>query len=93
MKKSDYKPYGGFYDLRDFNLTEKMFVKLCKIQDYLNHVNEHKYYYQKMDKNTWEKAKELSAQYQQYLHGIKHSIKRTKFNRKKRTKRGIARIF
>jgi len=64
---ADYKPYKGFYDLREYALPKKIFRKLWDIQDYLNHVNERKNYFMKFEKNMWEKAKELSANYQQCL--------------------------
>ena len=63
----NYKPYIGFYDLREFNLSKKDFLKFWNIQDYLNHVNERKEYFKTMDKITWRKAQELSANYQQCL--------------------------
>ena len=68
MKKiEEYKPYNGFYELRDYNLPKKVFLKLWKIQEYLNHVNERKDYFKKMDVITWRKAQDLSADYQQCL--------------------------
>ena len=68
MKKiEEYKPYKGFYDLRDYNLPKEVFLKFWKVQEYLNHINERKEYFQKMDVVTWRKAQELSASYQQCL--------------------------
>ena len=64
---AEYKPYNGFYDLRDYNLPKKIFIKLWNFQDYLSHVNQRKEYFKKFEKNMWEKAKELSADYQQCL--------------------------
>ena len=68
MKKiTDYKPFNGFYDLRDYKLPKIVFLKLWKIQEYLNHINERKDYFKKIDIVAWRKAKELSANYQQCL--------------------------
>ncbi len=68
MKRiENYKPYKGFYDLREYNLPEKVFVKLWNIQEYLNHVNERKKYYKGMNPVMWRKAQELSANYQRCL--------------------------
>lgn len=68
MKKiEEYKPYKGFYDLREYNLPKEVFLKLWEIQEYLNYVKERKDYFKKMDANTWRKAKELSAYYQRCL--------------------------
>jgi len=67
LKKKDYHPYPGFYDLREFNLPITLFRKLWKIQDFLNHVNARKEYYKKYNAIQWGKAKELSAAYQRVL--------------------------
>ena len=64
---TDYKPFNGFYDLRDYNLPKKEFRKLWKIQEYLHHVETNKKYFKTMAKNMWEEAKQLSANYQQCL--------------------------
>lgn len=69
----DYIPFPGFYDLREFNLSFTMFKKLWKIQDFLNHVAIHKEYYKKHNRTQWEKAKELSADYQRALFRFKHT--------------------
>ena len=63
----DYKPYPGFYDLREYNLTVKMFKKLWRTQDMLYHMSARKDYYKKWHPAQWEKAKEVSACYQQML--------------------------
>jgi protein associated with RNAse G/E len=63
----DYHPHKGFYDLREFKLSKKTFLKLWDIQEYLNHVNERKEYYRTIDTMTWRKAQELSSYYQLYL--------------------------
>lgn len=64
---TEYKPFNGFYDLRDYNLPKKVFLKLWEVQEYLNYVNERKAYFRKMDPITWSKVQELSANYQQCL--------------------------
>ena len=64
---TEYKPFNGFYDLRDYNLPKKDFLKLWKIQEYLSHVETNKKYFKTMSKNMWEDAKQLSAEYQQCL--------------------------
>ena len=43
----EYKPYKGFYDLREFKLTKRKFHKLWRIQDRLHEMEENKTYYQK----------------------------------------------
>jgi hypothetical protein len=61
--KKSYEPIPGFYDLREFNIPEKEFLKFWNIQDFLH---------------SWELARqsgqvvpdkiiELSAEYQQLL--------------------------
>jgi hypothetical protein len=64
---ADYKPFRGFYDLRDYNLPKKDFIKFWNMQEYLHHVESNKKYFKKMDKNMWEQAQQLSANYQQCL--------------------------
>ena len=63
----DYEPYKGFYDLRERNLPIKIFKKLWKAQDMLYHYSIHADYFKKYHPTMWEKAKELSAIYQQVL--------------------------
>lgn len=58
---SDYRPLKGFHDLRDFNLSKRVFMKLWKIQDVLHEMNENKIYYQKWHSRQWQMAQELSA--------------------------------
>jgi hypothetical protein len=70
---SDYKPYKGFYDLRDYNLPKKDFIKFWNIQDYLFYVENKKEYFKKFEKNMWEQVKELSANYQQCLFSYNYS--------------------
>jgi len=66
-KISEYKPYKGFYDLREFDMPIKMFRKLWKIQDTLFEMNQNKEYYRKWHPAQWQKAQLLSAIYQQIL--------------------------
>ena len=69
IKKSidEYRPYKGFYDLRDFKLPKRLFIRLWKIQDTLHEMTEKQEYYKKWHPAQWEKAKELSAHYQLLL--------------------------
>ncbi len=39
----EYKPYKGFYDLREFKLTKRKFHKLWRIQDRLHEMEENKH--------------------------------------------------
>ena len=63
----DYKSYQGFYDLRNFILTKRLFKKLWKIQDMLFHMQKNSIYFKKSHPLQWEKAKQVSAEYQQIL--------------------------
>jgi len=65
--QAEYKPYKGFYDLREFKLTKKLFIKLWGIQDTLHEMTINQKYYKKWHPVQWEKAKELSAHYQSLL--------------------------
>jgi len=78
MKKSieNYKPYKGFYDLREYNLPERLFRRLWIIQDMLSHMSERMDYFKKWHPRQWQKAKELSAYYQQILFGKGKRIER-----------------
>lgn len=73
-KVADYKPFKGFYDLRDYNLPKKVFIRLWVIQEYLNHVNERRKYFQRMNAIAWEKAQDMSANYQQCLFSYNEKI-------------------
>ena len=66
-KINDYKPYKGFYDLREFKLSQRLFKRLWKIQDTLHEMQRNQAYYKKWHPAQREKAKELSAHYQQLL--------------------------
>ena len=67
MKDDEYISYDGFYDLRDFRLSKKLFKKLWEIQDALYEMGKNKIYYKKWHPAQWGKAKELSAHYQLLL--------------------------
>ena len=70
MSKVDikkYKPYKGFYDLRDYELPKWQFIRLWDIQDMLSHMSERADYFKKWLPIQWEKAKEVSACYQHIL--------------------------
>ena len=60
----DYKPLKGFYDLRNYKLPKKKFITLWETQLSLSEMEKNKTYYKKWHPAQWEKAKELSAQYQ-----------------------------
>ncbi len=67
LQIDDYSPYPGFYDLRDFTLPKKLFKKLWRVQDMLAHMRDRAEYFKKWHPGQWERAKELSGQYQQRL--------------------------
>ena len=70
---SEYIPYPGFYDLRDYILPKRLFKKLWGIQDMLSHMRDRAEYYKKWHPGQWGMARELSADYQRRLfqHGKK----------------------
>ena len=63
----EYKPYKGFYDLREYDIPKKVFQTLWNIQWTLSDMVERQDYYKKYLPIQWEKAKEVSACYQQIL--------------------------
>jgi len=63
----EYKPYRGFYDLREYDLPKRVFQKLWDIQWTLSDMVERQDYYKKYLPIQWEEAKEVSACYQQIL--------------------------
>lgn len=63
----DYKPYKGFYDLRCYKMPARIFQKLWHIQDALFEMNENKEYYKKWHPGQWQRAQQLSADYQRAL--------------------------
>ena len=63
----EYKPYEGFYDLREFKLSKRLFRRLWKIQETLYEMTKKQAYYKRWHPSQWEKAKELSAHYQSLL--------------------------
>jgi len=73
-----YKPYKGFYDLREFKLPKKTFVRLWRFQDILFHMTENHEYYQKWHPFQWEAAQELSAKYQSILFAKRKDERRCK---------------
>lgn len=66
-----YKPYKGFYDLREFKLPKRLFRRLWRTQDTLHEMVRNQEYYKKRHSAQWGKAKELSAYYQSLL--LKHT--------------------
>lgn len=67
-----YKPFKGFYDLREYDMPKKVFLKLWDIQDMLSHMSEREKYFKEFLPIQWEKAKEVSACYQQTLFRYKN---------------------
>ena len=67
LKKSDYKPYPGFFDLRIFDLGSKQFFAAWRIQDYLYRVSKQREYYKRYAPYQWEQIKDLAAQLQMFL--------------------------
>jgi len=63
----EYKPYRGFYDLRDFTLPKKIFGQLWRAQAALYKMSKNKAYLKEWHPGQWAKAKELSADYQSVL--------------------------
>ena len=67
LKKKDYQPYPGFYDLRLFNLNPREFFAAWGIQDYLYRVSKQREYYKRFAPYQWEQIKDLAAQLQMFL--------------------------
>jgi hypothetical protein len=63
----DYKPYKGFYDLREFNLNKRDFIKAWGLQEVIYLANKKKEYYKKYDPLMWQKALDYSARLNYYL--------------------------
>lgn len=65
MKPTTYKGYKGFYDLREFDIPKKEFVKLVRIQEFLYTVETNR---QKGKIHPQiEQIRQLSADYQAAL--------------------------
>lgn len=67
LKKKDYTPYPGFYDLRIFDLNSKEFFTAWRVQDFLYRQSKQRDYYKQFAPMEWEKLKDLSAQLQMSL--------------------------
>ena len=74
-KISNYQPLKGFLDLRNFDISNKDFLKLWRIQRYLFQCEENrqKGFYKNMS-TEFEKVKDLSAEYQQTIFEFKYKI-------------------
>lgn len=74
---SKYKPYKGFYDLREFDLTNEMFRKLWKIQEFLFTSSKQKDYLKNRNPIQWNNLRNMSAEYQRILlsHKLKENLK------------------
>ena len=67
MKKKDYKPYPGLYDLRKFDLNPREFFAAWRVQEYLNTAANCKRYYKTYAPRKWEQIKELGTYLQIFL--------------------------
>lgn len=67
-KEEMYTPIDGFYDLREFDIPNRVFTKLWKIQKFLYECEQNRRdgVYLHM-KNELDKVRELSGNYQQIL--------------------------
>ena len=66
---SKYKPRKGFFDIsnRPKGLSKTEHRKMQETQTLLQRTEDRKEYYLKHDRNSWEVAKEMSAQLQQLI--------------------------
>lgn len=67
LKKKNYKPYPGFFDLRIFDLNPREFFAAWRVQDYLYRISRQKAYYQRYNPVQWEESREISAILQMFL--------------------------
>ena len=67
LKKRDYTPYPGFFDLRIFDLNQKEFFAAWRVQDYLYRIVQQKAYYKRYAPHRWEEIKEVSTILQMFL--------------------------
>lgn len=67
LKKKNYTPYPGFFDLRIFDLNPKEFFAAWRVQDYLYRISQQKAYYKRYAPHQWEEIKEVSAILQMFL--------------------------
>ena len=67
LKKKDYTPYPGFFDLRIFDLNPREFFAAWRVQDFLFRTAKQKAYYKKYSPYEWEQIKEVSALLQMFL--------------------------
>lgn len=67
LKKKDYQPYPGFYDLRIFDLNPREFFAAWRIQDYLYRTSKSRDYYKRFAPHQWEQIKEAAARFQMFL--------------------------
>ena len=73
MNINKYKPYKGFYDLREFDISDEMFRKLWKIQKYLYESSKNKEYLKEKNPIQWLELKKVSGEYQRIL--LIHNMK------------------
>lgn len=67
LKRKNYIPYPGFYDLRIFDLNPKQFNAAWRVQDYLYSVSQQQCYYKQYAPHQWEEIKELASLFLMYL--------------------------
>lgn len=67
LKRKNYTPFPGLYDLRIFNLNPKQFSAAWRVQAYLYRASKQKDYYQAFAPSRWEQIKELAARLQMLL--------------------------
>lgn len=66
-KKSNYRPYPGFYDLRIFTLNSREFAAAWRVQEFLYHAAKREDYYKSYEPMQWEGIKETAAELQMIL--------------------------
>lgn len=66
-KVEDYKPIPGFYDLRDFDIPEKDFKELWKLQLYLDDYQRNRDKHSFAFPNLWDLLKQTAGDYQAKL--------------------------
>ncbi len=67
LRKQDYAPVPGFFDLRCFELSASEFTKAWRIQRFLRSVEDRKELYKRSSPNSWNQALEISAELQMFL--------------------------
>jgi len=71
VKIENYSPYPGFLDLRDYELPKRDFMRWWKVQDMLTHMQKRAEYFKKYHPAQWQKAQEISAEYNMIIMDLK----------------------